>query len=672
MSVLKEKLKALMNKGILRDYRMRYLILAFGLNLLIESLSRHQVFGGLIFLVTRPHLFIYNLLIVFAVVFLGSFFKRRAFATCFTATLWTLFGVIDCVLLFVRKTPLTFQDFGNVIEAIRVLPKYFTTFGIVLIFASLAGALFLIVLALIRLPKINGKVPYLKSSVCLASTALVFILLTFLGIRTGILATSFGNIGHAYRDYGFSYCYGSSIVAMGVSKPEDYSPDTMDEVVDIIEEEETGTPDKPNVIFIQLESLFDPTRLKGVTYSEDPIPMIHALMENYSSGYLNVPSFGAGTANTEFEIITGMDLADFGPGEYPYKTVLLSTVCESAAYYLKDQGYVASAIHNNEGDFYARNKVFPQLGFDTFTSLEYMNDYELTYTGWAKDECLIGEIREIMNTTPEPDFIYAISVEGHGDYPTESEGIDLPIEVYDPDNVTGDPEAFRYYVNQIHEMDEFIRQLIQKLNYEREDVILVLYGDHLPTFDISEENIDNGDLCTTQYVIWNNMGLKKMTKDIPAYRLSAEVLDRAGLSGGLIYKLHLAYLDGDIETEEEYHEMLKLLEYDLLYGDREAYEGACPYEPTDMKMGHKEIRITNADNVYNHVRIIGENFTEYSVVFINGEECETLFNGPGELLVNKKKLSPGDVIDVRQIAASGSTWLSVSVPFTYNGKTTER
>ena len=46
-------------------------------------------------------------------------------------------------------------------------------------------------------------------------------------------------------------------------------------------------------------------------------------MKEYSSGYYKVPSVGAGTANTEFETITGMSLHYFGPGEYPYKSILI-------------------------------------------------------------------------------------------------------------------------------------------------------------------------------------------------------------------------------------------------------------------------------------------------------------------------------------------------------------
>lgn len=89
---------------------------------------------------------------------------------------------------------------------------------------------------------------------------------------------------------------------------------------------------------MQLESFFDPNLVKGISFSENPLPYFEQLVAEYPSGYLSVPCFGAGTANTEFEVQTGMNMDDFGPGEYPYKTVLQSKVCESMAYDLKEKG----------------------------------------------------------------------------------------------------------------------------------------------------------------------------------------------------------------------------------------------------------------------------------------------------------------------------------------------
>ena len=109
------------------------------------------------------------------------------------------------------------------------------------------------------------------------------------------------------------------------------------EYIDGIKDElDENVPDasetSPNIIFVQLESFFDPKLVKGVTFSSNPTPNLDRIMKEYSSGYLSVPCFGAGTANTEFEVQTGVNLDDFGPGEYPYRTVMQSKTCESAAY----------------------------------------------------------------------------------------------------------------------------------------------------------------------------------------------------------------------------------------------------------------------------------------------------------------------------------------------------
>ena len=88
--------------------------------------------------------------------------------------------------------------------------------------------------------------------------------------------------------------------------------------------------------------------------SEDACPNLHNLYQNYSSGYFKVPSVGAGTANTEFEVLTGMNLRYFGPGEYPYKTYSKKHPTESAATALAALGYGTHALHDNTGDVYKR------------------------------------------------------------------------------------------------------------------------------------------------------------------------------------------------------------------------------------------------------------------------------------------------------------------------------
>ena len=109
-----------------------------------------------------------------------------------------------------------------------------------------------------------------------------------------------------------------------------------------------------------------------------------------------------------------MNLRYFGPGEYPYKTVLKNQTAESAATAFAEFGYGTHAIHNNGGNFYSRAKVFNNIGFDTFTSKEFMNILQLTENGWAKDDILLTHIADALDSTEQQDFVFTISVQGHG------------------------------------------------------------------------------------------------------------------------------------------------------------------------------------------------------------------------------------------------------------------
>lgn len=391
------------------------------------------------------------------------------------------------------------------------------------------------------------------------------------------------------------------------------------------------------------------------------MPNLRKLREEYSSGYYSVPSFGAGTANTEFETMTGMNLDDFGPGEYPYKTILQKTACESVGYDLKKYGYKINALHDNKGNFYQRNTVFSRLGYDQFTSLEYIYDYEKNPTDWAKDDCLVDEITGMLKYSPEKDFIYCISVQGHGKYPEDTSDMDLKIKVTGND-VTGNPNGFEYYVNQVYEMDKFVARLVEEVSKIDEHTIIVFYGDHLPTFNINDSDLVNGDIMQTPYVIWNNFGMKKIDEDIQAYQLSSVIFERLGMEGGVISHYHMSKRRQ--EDQSEYLSDLKLLEYDILYGNRVAYNGTLPYTITNMKMGYKYIKINDVKNVGEDVVVTGQNFTWASHIVINGDRVSTTVNSEGKLVAEGCQVKDGDEIAVIQ-ATSGGTQLSSTSIYVY-------
>ena len=634
-------------------------LLAILLNITVEALSRHSFIKSLGHIIENPLAFIYNCLLIFLTLSVVAFFKKRIFVGFLVAAFWLFFGVANCIMLLFRVTPFTAPDMKNMTDGLRIIDQYMSTFQLVLLCFGIVLLLAAIVFIAIKTPKIKDKVHVLTSALVTSIAFGVVMLLTNIGPKVGFLSENFGNIANAYKQYGFGYCFFSSLFNSGIDKPKGYGEAAVDKVIDEVETKvpevmdnvsELEDDEYPNIIFVQLESLFDPTHIKGMEFSEEPLPYLNYLYDNYPSGYLSMPSFGAGTANTEFEVMTGMNLDDFGPGEYPYKTVLKESACESICYDLKNYGYTTNVIHNNEADFYERNEVFGRLGYDNFISIEYIEKYDVTPTGWCKDECLVGEITGILNASEGQDFIYTISVEGHGAYVPVTDDMNMNIEVTN-DNVTGDPAGFEYYVNLIHSMDSFVESLVTEVSKIDEKTVIVFFGDHLPTFDITDDELTNGDIFQTQYVIWNNFDMKKNDKDIQAYQLSSLVLSRLGITGGVISKYHVANLDKEID--KEYLDNLELLEYDLLYGECLAYGGEKPYTPTNLHMGYKEITISEVVVGENGVTVKGSNYTGCSKVKMGKEIYSTEFISNSELYVNGLTLKAGDKIAVVQEDENG-------------------
>ena len=591
----------------------RSVMVSLLVNLFIESASRKSIFAAVGYLVLHPVIFLLNGLIVLLPYMLVFLTRRRYFIMVAVSAAWCCAGVVNGFLLTFRTTPFTAADLRLIKYALNMLTMYMTWWQIILAVAGIIGAVLACVWCYRKAPVIE-KGLNLPVKVAVAAASLVVVIGTVsLAMGTGVLAIHFGNIGQAFRSYGFPYCFSVSLFHTGISKPKTYDVETMTQIEKELSGEQAYTSiqgQKPNVIMLQLESFFDPLQYRNYEFQNDPVPFFRYLKDKYPSGYLSVPSVGAGTANTEFECITAMNLDFFGPGEYPYKTVLQKTSCESVAFDLKELGYGAHAIHNNEGTFYDRHKVFSQLGFDTFTPIEYMYNVERNPTGWCKDKILIGEIEKNLNSTDGPDFIYTISVQGHGAYPD-----------------------FEYYCSQVSEMDQFIQNLVFALNRRKEPTVLIMYGDHLPGFSWEAADMKNNSLFQTQYVVWNNLGLPIVHRTVEAYQLASYVLEMLDIHEGTMVRYHQGYLTGQIGDKQQYLDDMKLLEYDILYGKHDIYEGNSPFQATNLHMGIDPIEVTKVVYEEPDLLIFGENFNEYSKVFLGDKQLETTYVWPELILV---------------------------------------
>ncbi|QSX04910.1 LTA synthase family protein [Sedimentibacter sp. zth1] len=656
-------------------------MLSFAVYLVVEILSRRSIFLGLQYLIFNPMLFLFNMTIVLFTYYITCLFKRKYFTMLLVTIIWLGLGITNCVVLGFRTTPLGAIDFKIVKSALDIMPVYLNIFEMILIGVSIVATIILIVYAFIKLPRRRPAYNKLIPS-CLIITVFTLVSSVFYK-NMNIVPNSFKNIADAYSDYGFAYCFTCTLVDRGIDEPEDYSKEAMKVILSEIDEEEANknklsekdsnnkvleedteykaNTEHPNILFLQLESFFDVKHLKDVTFSSDPVPVFSHLKGTYSSGFLTVPTVGAGTANTEFEIITGMSLQFFGPGEYPYTTILKSSTCETINYNLKELGYKTQAIHNHKGGFYGRNEVYKQLGFDVFTPIEYMNNVEYNPLGWCKDCILTNQIIKSLKSTEQRDLVYTISVQGHGRYPSEviDENQSITVEGVDEDVKVG----FEYFVNQINEMDDFIGSLISTLENFDEPVVLVMFGDHLPAFDIKQEQLDNNSIFQTEYVIWDNIGLKQEDKDINAYQLTSNVMSKLNFDNGVLTRFHNVNSDN-----YNYLDKLQMLEHDMLYGDKIIYGGANPYEPTNLQMGINKIYISDISQIEDDIYVLGHNFTYWSEVYVNNKKKEAKYKDKNIIILQDIELEDGDIVTINQ---ESDDWkiLGKSDEFVYKIKT---
>ena len=630
-------------------------VLACMINFVIEAISRHSAVEAWNYMTGTPLVFLYNAFMIFVTFSVVYLVRRRMFVRIIISVLWLTLGVANGYMLMKRVTPFNAQDFKVAKDGLTLINNYFNGIELVGLAVGIGAVVIWVISMWRRGGQYDGKVRRLWALAGVAVWFAIYGVMSDLAVEKRIVSTYFGNIAFAYEDYGLPYCFMASVFNTGITEPNDYNEKTIVEISNDREitrnETGRGEDELPNIIFIQLESYFDVEEAEFFTTSEDACPNLHAMYDQYSSGYFKVPSIGAGTANTEFEVLTGMNLRYFGPGEYPYKTVLKNQVSESAATALTKLGYGAHALHNNGGNFYSRARVFNNIGFDSYTSKEFMNILQMTENGWAKDDILIQHIMDAMDSTKQQDFVFGISVQGHGDYP-EERVIENPKILVEGIEDEAAKNKWEYYVNQVYEMDQFAGNLVKALEDRGEPSVAVFYGDHLPTMGLKAEDLKSRYLYNTNYVIWDNIGLKKEDRNIPSYQIMSDVLDRLDIHSGTVFNYHQ-----ERRKTKNYLADLELLQYDILYGDQYVYDGKPPITGGHMVMGVRDVMLQNViPHLGEGYSLYGENFTKSSKVFVNGEKQKSTFLNNTSIDLPYTELYEDDVIVVSQMGSSNTTF----------------
>ena len=256
---MKQKTKE--NLKSIRSYMINNYLISVLLILVIEVLARHSLTDGIRFVWDHPFLTLLSAAILTAFYALALLVPKRNFVwLCITVVIVGL-AVTNSILLCFRITPLAATDIALLTSVFEIMGIYLTVWQIILlvllVLVVIAGLIYLGI-------RMKKQVYHPLLAVCNAVISiLAVVLMIHIGDARGWLQTEFANLPDAYADNGFVYCFARSLFDRGISKPDTYDEDTVDNILEDMKKQKTNeVEEKPNIIFIQLESFMDLKRMQ--------------------------------------------------------------------------------------------------------------------------------------------------------------------------------------------------------------------------------------------------------------------------------------------------------------------------------------------------------------------------------------------------------------------------
>ena len=329
---------------------------------------------------------------------------------------------------------------------------------------------------------------------------------------------------NTYQTTGFAPAFISFWQRMKISKPDGYTEQSAEEILDEYgaaeapaETEKKDTGEQPMIITIMNESFSDLSVLGPLACTENDLAFFYSLKDDPHTieyGWDYVSTRGGGTSTTEFEYLTG-DSMTYTNGINPYSSFDFTNV-PSMVSLLKEQGYHTIAMHPENPENWRRSVVYPKLGFDEFLSISSFEDSERTVWNRVSDLGDYQKLIEVYEEQTEPTFIFNVTMQNHGGY--DGIGELKPEEIVDVDEEYSGYSDLQMYESLIAKSDQALSYLISYFEQVDRPVLICFFGDHQPALNGDFENAlrESGredmdtDLTMTEkiytvpYFIWSN------------------------------------------------------------------------------------------------------------------------------------------------------------------------
>ncbi|MGM0339695.1 LTA synthase family protein [Enterococcus sp. AZ007] len=273
-----------------------------------------------------------------------------------------------------------------------------------------------------------------------------------------------------------------------MDRPKEYSEEKIKSIMKKYDKEATQMNESrkewaqdQTVVFVLSESFSDPSRLPNIKLSRDPIPFVNSLSSKTTSGLMLSSAYGGGTANMEWQSLTGMDMSNLDATlPTPYTQLVNKQKVAPSFLNLFDE---SSAIHPYWGTLYNRMNVFKKFGFDTFRYLESPDGFKHLETignnPYVSDEASYNEtLDKIKKNENRTQFIQLSTMQNHMPYDNYYEENDFD---YDGDIVTDSTgNTMRTYLKGLNLSDQALEKFILEIDNIQKPITLLWYGDHLP------------------------------------------------------------------------------------------------------------------------------------------------------------------------------------------------
>jgi len=401
-----------------------------------------------------------------------------------------------------------------------------------------------------------------------------------------------------YYNTGFIGGFLYNLKVEPMERPEGYSKEKINEITEKYqaiadEKNQTASDEQPNIIYVMSESFSDPSHLNGVTVTGDPLADYREVANQTYSGRMLSQNYGGGTANIEFEALTGLSMALFnGQMTTPY-TMLVPKLDQlpSLVSTLNAQNYRTTAIHPYNTSMYKREDVYQTLGFDSFIS-----EGNMTYTDtidnnpYISDESAYKEILDLLKDEQTPQFVHLVTMQTHMPYAGKYSQLDFSATTEDD---TG-TDTLNNYLQDIAYSSQALKAFTEALKDTPRRTLVVFWGDHLP--GIYSDEIKNKNekqaLHQTEFLMFDTAGEleKGETNDAvtsPFY-FAANLLEQTNQKTTGFYQLllemesaipaferELYFQNGQWgkeaqlnQAQEEVYEAYRLIQYDLVSGEQ--------------------------------------------------------------------------------------------------------